>query len=180
MSGSVAVLTASLPERNSLLEECRASVEAQTVKVEHLVGVDEGREGPSMMRNRLAASTSADWLLPLDDDDVLDPTCVERLLEATEGADIVYPWCRMVGRTDGWVPNKLWTADGLFKMNYIPVTALISHGVFVLLGGYRQVRMEDWDLWQRAELHDAQFRCLPEVLWSYRHHEGQNFQREAS
>src|SRR5438445_805557 len=103
----VCVITATLPERASLLEECCASVLAQTVECEHLVGVDEAREGPSVIRNRLAASTDADWLLPLDDDDLLDPTCVERLLAVSDAADVVYPWCRMVGRTDGWVPNKL-------------------------------------------------------------------------
>lgn len=187
----VAVLTASLPERRLLLEECEASVRAQTVRVEHLVGVDEAREGPQTIRNRLAGSTDAEWLLPLDDDDTLDPDCVERLLSAASAAtagrtretasvDIVYPWCRMEGRTDGWVPNKLYWAVNLHKQNFIPVTALIRHDLFDMLGGYRKVPLEDWDLWRRAELHGARFRCVPEVLWSYRHHEGQSFQRQAA
>ena len=164
----VCVITPTLSERRSLLEECQASVAAQTVPVEHLVGVDEEREGPQAVRNRLAASTDADWLLPLDDDDLLDPDCVQRLYEHAGEADIIYPWCRMVGRTDEWVPNKLFNPVQLHKAPYIPVTALISHDLYDLLGGYRKVPMEDWDFYRRAELHDARFRCVPEVLWSYR------------
>lgn len=167
MRGSVTVITPTIPGRESQLERCQLSVAAQTVAVTHLVGVDADREGPSVIRNRLAASTDADWLLPLDDDDTADPTLVERLLEASEDADVVYPWCRMDGRTDGWVPNKLFNRDSLHKMNFIPVTALIRRDTFRMLAGYRKVQMEDWDLWRRAELHDVRFRCLPEVLWTY-------------
>ncbi len=175
----VCVITPSLPGRESLLDECRASVAAQTFPVEHLVGVDTGREGPSVIRNRLAAATDADWLLPLDDDDLLDPSCVERLLERATGADVVYPWCRMVGRSDGWVPNKLFNRISLFQQNYIPVTALIRRSFFEMVGGYRSTAMEDWVLWQWTELHGGTIRCVPEVLWSYRF--GVNtFQAEAA
>lgn len=176
----VCVITPSLPGRASLLEQCKASVAAQTVAVEHLVGVDEAREGPSVIRNRLAASTDADWLLPLDDDDVLDPSCIATLLEHADGADVIYPWCRMIGRTDGWVPNKLFSRVNLFQANYIPITALIRHSLFDVCGGFQSVPLEDWVLWQWIELHGGRFRCVPEILWSYRHHAGQNFQKEAA
>ena len=164
----VCVITPSLPGRESLLEECKASVAAQTVPVEHLVGIDVAREGPSVIRNRLAAQTDAEWLLPLDDDDLLDPECVERLLDASTGADVVYPWCRMVGRTDGWVPNKLFARTALYQQNYIPVTALIRRTMFETVGGYQSVPLEDWVLWQWIELHAGVFKCVPEILWSYR------------
>lgn len=174
----VCVLTATVPGRESLLDECRASVAGQTVPVEHLVGVDVDREGPSVIRNRLAASTGADWLLPLDDDDLMDESCVERLLEQAASADVVYPWCRMEGRSDGWVPNKLFNRTSLYQQNFIPVTALISHDMFDIVGGYQSLPMEDWVMWQWMDLHGARFRCVPEVLWTYRFHGGNNFQYE--
>lgn len=177
----VCVITASIPSRASLLEECRASVAAQTFPCEHLVGVDVSREGPATIRNRLAADTDADWLLPLDDDDLLDPDCVQVLLEAAKpGSAVVYPFCRMTGRTDGWNPNKLFNQISLYQMNFIPATALIRRDAWEVLGGYQQVPLEDWNMWQRAELHGFQFQCVPEVLWSYRHHAGQNFQKQAA
>lgn len=176
----MAVITPSLPERSELLRECKDSVAAQTHPCEHLVGLDEKREGPQEVRNRLAWSTDADWVLPLDDDDTLDPLCVELLLGAADSSDVVYPWCRMEGRTDGWVTNKLYSASSLHKLNFIPCTALIRVDAFRMLGGYRKVPLEDWDLWRRAELHDLKFKCVPEVLWMYRFHGSNTYQGEAA
>lgn len=168
-SGStVSVLTPTLGSRAELLTECRASVAAQTVRVEHLVEVDSGREGPQAIRNRLATSSGSDWLLPLDDDDLLDPDCVETLLAYAEGADVVYPFCRVEGRDDFFIVNKLWCERSLFLQPFIPVTALVRRDFFVMLGGYRNVPLEDYDFWKRAALHGGRFVCVPEVLWSYR------------
>jgi glycosyltransferase involved in cell wall biosynthesis len=181
-SGStVAVLTPTLASRAHLLAECRASVLAQTVPVEHLVMEDVGREGPQVVRNRLSMLSESEWLLPLDDDDLLDPDCVETLLAYADDADVVYPFCRVEGRDDFYVVNKLWSERSLMLGNFIPVTALIRRDLFDLLGGYRRVQLEDWDFWKRAALHGARFVCCPEVLWTYRFLAGVNqFQRVAA
>lgn len=162
------VITPTLPERASLLEDCKASVAAQTVPVTHLVYVDQDRLGPQLVRNALAASCTTSWILPLDDDDVLDPDCVERLLHFSGDHDVVYPFCRMEGRTDGWVPNRLFNPKTLMRRNFIPVTALIRKTMFDTVGGYKPVPLEDWVLWQWILLHGGRFKCVPEVLWTYR------------
>lgn len=118
-------------------------------------------------------------MLPLDDDDVLDPECVEVLLAASADADIVYSWCRVEGRDDFWIVNKLFHAESLFVQNFIPCTALIRSSLFRMLGGYRNQPLEDWDLWQRAYLHGARFVCVPEQLWSYRFFGQNTFQAAA-
>lgn len=167
----IAVLTATLPERSSLLDECRASVAAQSFECEHLVGVDETREGPAATRNRLAAASDADWFLPLDDDDLLDPDCVERLAEASHGADVVYPWCRVQDAPglEPWCPNRRFNADTLLLYNYIPVAALIRAELWRDLGGMPEgVQVEDWRMWRRCLAAGARFRSLDEVLWTYR------------
>ena len=176
MSGSVSskvcVLTATVPGREQLLEECRASVANQTVPVEHLVGVDLSREGPATIRNRLAADSNADWFVPLDDDDLLDPACVETLLAHAEAAEVVYPWCRVEDYVNGlapWCPNRLFTADALLRYNFIPVTALVSAVLWRKVGGMPEgVEVEDWRFWKRCLGAGARFRCVDEVLWSYR------------
>jgi glycosyltransferase involved in cell wall biosynthesis len=162
-----AVLTPTLPERRSLLEECEASVRAQTVPCVHLVGVDAAREGPGVVRNRLAEGTDADWLLPLDDDDLLDPDYLETLLPHLADADVVYPWCRVEGKDD-WTPNRLFRADPLLSFNYIPVTALVRAELWAEVGGWRDEPVEDWRFWQRCLGAGARFKCVDEVLWSYR------------
>ena len=162
-----AVLTATLPERELLLEECRRSVAAQTVACTHLVGVDEKREGPSEIRNRLAASSPADWFLPLDDDDLLDPHYLELCLPHLDSADVVYPWCRIEGKDD-WTPNRLFRPDPLLSYNFIPVTALVRAELWRDVGGMRTEPVEDWRFWQRCLGAGARFKVIDEIGWTYR------------
>lgn len=160
------MITPSLPERSHLLKQCTESVQAQTVRVAHLVGTDTKRIGPQLLRNELARGASTDWILPLDDDDVLDADCVEVLLKNSQDADVVYSFYRPEGAD--WCANRLFNAKKLFRRNFIPVTALIRKSMFDVVGGYRKQPLEDWLLWQHLFLHGARFRCVPEVLWSYR------------
>ena len=175
----VAVLTPTLPERANLLEECKASVSAQTVPCSHLVGVDEKREGPSDIRNRLAASSHADWFLPLDDDDLLDPDYLELLAPYLDKGDVVYPWCRVEGKDD-WTPNRLFRADPLLSYNFIPVTALVRADLWREVGGMRNEPFEDFRFWQRCLGVGARFFCLEEVAWTYRIHPGTRNQWSAA
>jgi len=99
---------------------------------------------------------------------------VEILLSHSEDADVVYPFCRMDGAD--WCPNRLFNEKRLFRRNFIPVTALIRKDFFQMVGGYRKVPLEDWDLWQRFYLHGARFKCVPEVLWTYSFHGDNTFQ----
>lgn len=92
---------------------------------------------------------------------------------------MIYPWVRMLGRTDSWVPNKLFCESSLYRGPYIPVTALISRRMFEIVGGYRNVQMEDHDMWVRMLQHGARFKCVPQVLWSYRFGANQ-FQAQAA
>lgn len=172
---SVSVITPTIRGRERLLEDCKASVAGQTVPVEHLVELDESQEGPQTVRNRLVARAETEWVLPVDDDDVLDPDCVETLLARADGADVVYPWCRTEGDNQiVWLANKLFNADTLFRVNFIPVTALVRRDTWLMLGGMRREPLEDWRLWQRAVLHGCRFRCVPEVLWTYHFEHGSN------
>lgn len=109
-------------------------------------------------------------MLFLDDDDLLDPDAVETVLGYSEGADVVYPWCRVTGN-DSWTPNRLFRPDALLRAKgFIPVTALVRRDAFVAVGGFREDLqvMEDQDLWRRLLAHGAKFVCCPEVVWTYR------------
>jgi glycosyltransferase involved in cell wall biosynthesis len=174
-----AVLTPTLPERKSLLEECKASVSAQTIACTHLIGVDSDREGPGVVRNQLAASSDADWFLPVDDDDLIDPDLLEVLSQHLDEADVIYPWCRVEG-LDEWTPNRLFRPDPLLTFNYIPVTALVRAELWRDVGGMRDEPFEDWRLWQRCLGAGARFKCVDEVLWTYRIQAGTRNQWETA
>lgn len=134
--------------------------------------LDDKREGPSAIRNELARRTDCEWLLPLDDDDLLDADCVATLLSASDGSDVVYPWCRVDDHDptlEPWCPNRLFSADALMRFNYIPVTALVRRDLWLEVGGMpHTAQYEDWLMWKRCLAAGAVFKCVPEVLWTYR------------
>lgn len=172
-SPSLTVITPTIASRSLLLEECVASVAAQTVGVEHVVLEDVDADGPSAIRNRLASMSSSEWLLPLDDDDVLDADYVEVMApHLTDDVDVVYSWCRVEGLPD-WTPNRLFNDALLLRGNFIPVTACVRRSVLMEVGGWpeppeRLQPGEDWEFWRLCLGAGAVFKLVSEVLWSYR------------
>lgn len=167
---SVTVVTPAIPERiNDWLQQTIHSVNNQIVKPDmHLIGFDYERVGCAAMMHRLLKSVETEWFVPLADDDILHPRFLERLLAASEGADVVYPWCKVVGRN--WNPNSHYDPKRLLTENYIPSTALIRTSTFRELGGYDMVVAEDWSYWRKIVLNNKIMRCVPEELWTYRFH----------
>lgn len=163
----VSVFTATIPERTAMLAECEASVRSQTFfNWEHLVLEDTEREGCAVTCNRLVAAASGDWVLPIADDDLLLPGCIEHLLAASENADVVYSPPLVTGNEDRW-----WFFQA---PPVIPSTALIRRDLWNELGGYDESvpRDEDRQLWIAALAVDARFVRVDEPTWIYRQHTG--------
>lgn len=167
----VSVLTATLPHRTEMLAEARDSVKAQTAKdVRHLVGVDNAREGAGAVLNDLLQMVAGEWVMVLDDDDLLDPMHIDVALAASEGVDVVYTMPRVTGGTftNYEVPfNPQLLAAGF---NCVSHTALMRTEMVRKVGGWRDVRSFDLDLFCRLEQAGAEFRQVPEVTWTYRLH----------
>jgi len=162
----VSVITATIPERAAFLEECVASVEAQTVDCwEHLVEVDDLRQGCSAMVNRAVARARGDWLFLIADDDLLLPRCLETHLAHSADADVVFAPPLVTGNEDRW-----WFFQA---PPVIPSTALIRRSLWDDLGGYDEglIREEDRALWVMAVAADARFVRVDEPCWVYRQHE---------
>lgn len=173
-SASISVITPTIASRSELLDECKASVAAQAVSVvEHLVEVDVNGAGPSVLRNRMVGRAKGDWILPVDDDDTLDPDYVEVIApHLTDDADVVYSWCRVEGLPD-WTPNRLFNDALLLKGNFIPVTACVRRSLVEELGGWpeppeRLQPGEDWEFFKLCLGAGAVFKLVSEVLWTYR------------
>lgn len=171
---SVTIITPAIPERiNDWLPHTIHSVNNQTVKPEmHIIGFDYERVGCSAMMHKLVESVNTEWFVPLADDDVLYPNFLQMLLANSDGADVVYPWCRVIGRE--WNPNSHFDPNRLMRENYIPSTALIKTSTFKELGGYDAVVCEDWSYWVKVVRAGKTIRCLPVVLWDYRFHHKQD------
>ena len=191
----VSVITASLPERWEMLQECRESVAAQCgCRVEHLVIVDERREGFARTVNRIAHWAAGEWLWILGDDDLLhDSRClVEHLLVAGD-ADIVYSVPLV---TPAWYCpgcGRRYTSNGICHNDHpplalrptgveissltppvLPASSLIRRTLWERLGGYDSewTRGEDQEFYIRALNMGAVFAPGVPGLWTVRRHDG--------
>lgn len=167
----VSVLTATLPHRVDMLRDAIASVLRQTHNpVEHLIGVDASRRGAGDVLNRQLARATGDWVMVLDDDDLLDPMHIDIALAASDGVDVVYTMPRVEGGAFGnyEVPfNPQLLAAGF---NCVSHTALMRTDLVRKVDGWRDVRAFDLDLFCRLEQIGAEFHQVPEVTWTYRLH----------
>lgn len=161
----ISILTPTIPSRFRLLEECQASVNAQTfIDFEHHILLDETGQGCAVTMNQLAEFARGEWLLPLADDDLLLPGCLEALSGA-EG-DIIYAPPLVTGNED-----RFWFFQA---PPVIPSCALIRTSLWRELGGYDESlkREEDRDLWVRALDAGAMFTRVDYPCWVYRQHAG--------
>lgn len=165
----ITVLTPTIVGRERLLEQCRASVAA--VGLQHFVQVDHEHRGPAAIRNELAAAVDTDWLLCLDDDDLLLSHYLEVVAPALKQADVVYTSWYLTGAPDPQ-PLDAFNAELLRVQNFIPVTAAVRTETFRAVGGFRDVPLEDHDLWLRLLDAGARFIYVPVVCWRYRRQPG--------
>jgi len=195
----VTVITPTISGREELLEECMASVDAQTMKpAKHLIGLDKNLEGPAVIRNRLAKEVDTEWIAFLDDDDLLMPNHFEihntymrdegwdfghgnlelKLVEdvvADQGFmyDVISSWCMLV---DDAGDSRLFdTAPHIDRImenhNSLPVTATVRTSTFRSVGGFSaRARFEDMALWQSLIAANAEFKAVYIPTWYYRVH----------
>jgi glycosyltransferase involved in cell wall biosynthesis len=165
---NVSVLTPTIEGREDFLFECKTSVEYQGYPlVEHIIRGDVGLEGCATTINRCAAVAEGKWYVPLADDDLLLPGCIERLMrtEYTSGADVVYAPPLVTGNEDRWWFFQAPPA--------IPSFGLIRRELWEDLGGYDETlaHEEDRDFWTRALDAGANFFRVDEPCWVYRQHD---------
>jgi glycosyltransferase involved in cell wall biosynthesis len=170
MNALVSVVTPTIPGREELLEECAASVDAQTggISVEHIVVPDEGHWGCAKTMNLCVDLAVGEWLLPLADDDLLLPGAVRALVEEAfsgdAAVDVVYAPPLVSGNEDRW-----WFFQA---PPCIPATALVRASLWRDLGGYneRLDHEEDRDLWTKMLDAGATFARIDYPCWVYRMH----------
>jgi hypothetical protein len=166
----VTAVTVSIPERAHLLAEAGKSLRAQTYGlVPWLIRVEEPDEwGPAHIarqRNALLAAVDTEWMAVLDDDDLFDPTYLERVAEHFDDADVIYTYCR--GRTH---PHGPYDPERLQRENFIDGECLLRTELVREAGGYPANHMvEDWQLFRRLSGMGARFACIPEQLRDHRH-----------
>lgn len=154
---TVAVVVATIPDRQHLLARATGSIATQTrpadqVIVEH----DYWRTGAAATRNRALAKVDTEWVAWLDDDDELLPNHLDALTREAErtGADLVYPVPSMASGHDPTAVsvNGLWVKPWGVQFgpeqehhlrtqgSFIPVTHLVRTSSVREAGGFPEGR----------------------------------------
>ncbi len=132
------------------------------------------RRGLPGARNFGAGHTEGRYLCMVDADDLLEPTYLERSIQALESrpdAAFASHWLRAFGdETWDWTPTDCGFPE-LLHANTVNGAALLRREVFDTVGGFDESMVdgcEDWEFWIRVV--DAGFTgvIIPEFLFRYR------------
>jgi len=132
--------------------------------------------GLALTRNIGFGAAETPFVLQLDADNKLLPSCAVRCLEAIKatGAAFVYPTLKQFGDAEETFGELSYDPARLVGGNYIDATALVRLSAWAAIGGYDDVRYgwEDYDLWCRFAERGLFGHHVQEVLALYRVHSG--------
>ena len=184
------------------IQEAIASLKAQTWKGWDCVIVDDGstdgsgeiideetredkrfrvfhtkNRGVAAARNYGISQWRGGYVLPLDADDRLMPTALERFAKAWEenpGASLIVPQIRRFGSKKGRfvVQDRQWRGYEDLKTYCSPTnSSCYRWSDWKRIGGYRGwSSYEDWEFWLRLLFQNDYVVNIPEVLVEYRVH----------
>ncbi|MCF8369946.1 MAG: glycosyltransferase [Bacteroidales bacterium] len=124
------------------------------------------------------------WVMQLDADNELLPTCLEECLTTIKnsGAAMVYPQLELFGEDKLYIYKSYdslrlsiapWDPSHLARQNYIDAMAMVSKAAWAKAGGYDVAMiygLEDWDFWLRFIEQGFFGVYIPKVLARYRVH----------
>lgn len=127
-------------------------------------------------RNNGIKASSGEFILPLDADDVIEPTMLEKCyarIKDNEKLGVVYTQIRLFGDTDEVWPSHEFDFYKLLQINYIVATSLIRKKTWEDVGGYDEDMKsgyEDWEFYIRLAKNGWSGELIKEPLFFYRKH----------
>ena len=141
--------------------------------------IRQENKGLAAARNAGIAASTAKYILPLDADNRVHMTYIERgipILEAGPLIGVVYGDAEYIGTRKGRWHVGSFDRDQLMRANFIDACAIYRRSVWEQNHGYDGTMpvqgLEDWDFWLGAVEHGWQFAYVPEVCFDYRKVEG--------
>lgn len=128
-------------------------------------------EGVCAARNYGISKSNGDYILPLDADDYIMPTFLEKAIKYVSDFDIIYSNTICFGDESKELILPDFSIENELKQNLIVNTALYSKENWKNVGGYN-VEMkkgwEDWDFWLKLIEKGAKVFNIDESLFFYR------------
>lgn len=149
--------------------EIAKSYESKGIKI-----VSQVNKGLPGARNAGIMNATGDYILPLDADDILLETCIEKLTEAAikTDSDVIGPSFNMFGyRTGSVILDQIPSIEDFKTANRLPYFCAVKRSVFLEVGGYNPKMKwgwEDLDLWFDIFKRKHSVCLLGEVLVLYR------------
>jgi len=140
--------------------------------------IEEGNRGVAAARNCGIRKASGKYVVPLDADDTIEPTYLEKcvwFLETHPDTAYVYTGVRHFGDFQALCKDEF-DFERLKTYNYITVTSMFQKRHFLDVGGYsedsREGGYEDWDFWLSMGERGYFGALIPEELFNYRRRSG--------
>lgn len=136
--------------------------------------IRQDNAGPAAARNRAVAAALGAYILPLDADDRIDPTYVEKavaVLEARAEVGVVYCKAMRFGAESGPWHLPAYSLRELVIDNVIFVTAMYRREDWSAVGGYNEVLrhgVEDYEFWVKIVGLGREVVQLDDFLFHYR------------
>ena len=132
------------------------------------------RKGPAAARNKGISESKGEYILPLDSDDIIEKTYIEKavkIIEKNKNIGIVYCEAEFFGNEKGlWeLPN--YSLDSMLMGNIIFVTALFRKNDWEIVHGFDETYiygLEDYDFWLSIIELNRDVYKIPETLFYYR------------
>lgn len=180
------------------IQEAIESLEKQTYSNYELIVIDDGSDDtetqkiiselnkknitvlhtnhlrPAGARNYGIAHANGKYILPLDSDDMIEPTYIEKavkLLETHSEVGVVYCQADLFGERNGRWDLPDYSRDQMLLDNIVFVTAMFYRKDWELVGGFKtnmDAGMEDYDFWLSILELGREIYQIPEILFHYR------------
>lgn len=136
--------------------------------------IDKKNEGVSIARNVAIAASSGKYILPLDSDDLIDPTYAEKAIDYLEKhPDVTLVYCRanyFGGRNEEWILPE-YSYEQLLLDNPIFCSCVYRREDYDKTEGYNtnmKKGLEDWDFLLSLLNKDSKVYQIPKILFFYR------------
>lgn len=149
-------------------------VEEHSWPEEKVLYLKQENQGPSVARNNGIRASHGELILPLDPDDLLESTYIEKavkVLQSHPEIKLVYCEADSFGAWSGPWPQRPYNYETLLWYNVIHNSALYRRADYDLTQGYNpnmRHGLEDWDFYLSLLKKDDEVRCLNEILYHWR------------